>query len=117
MKITSENRSEHEILGSGGGGVVKILACRAQGPGFDSRSRHFDFRDWVSPASKLQCDGKIVKATLNPQNNPTKHETLTYHRIVLTMAYIHVKFERFINDINSSPTMDLSATVTAKLNY
>ena len=32
--------------------VVKLLACGARGPGFESRSRHLDFRDWFSPASK-----------------------------------------------------------------
>ena len=28
------------------------LACGARGPGFDSRSCRYDFRDWLSPASK-----------------------------------------------------------------
>ena len=37
--------------GSGGGRVVKLLACGARGPGFDS---HLNFRDWLSPASKSQ---------------------------------------------------------------
>ena len=34
------------------GVVVKLLACRARGTRFDSRSRRYDFRDWLSPASK-----------------------------------------------------------------
>ena len=34
------------------GVVVKLLACGARGPGFDSRSRRYDFRDLLSPASK-----------------------------------------------------------------
>ena len=38
--------------GSGGGRVVKLLACGARGPGFDSPPRHLNFRDWLSPASK-----------------------------------------------------------------
>ena len=37
---------------SGGGRVVKLLACGARGPGFDSPPRHLNFRDWLSPASK-----------------------------------------------------------------
>ena len=40
------------LLGSSGGVVVKLLACGARGPGFDSRSRRYNFRDWLSPASK-----------------------------------------------------------------
>ena len=35
---------------SSGGVVVKLLACRARGWG--SISRRYDFRDWLSPASK-----------------------------------------------------------------
>ena len=35
------------------GVVVKLLACEARGLGFDSWSRRYDFRDWLSPASKL----------------------------------------------------------------
>ena len=57
--------------GSGGGRVVKLLACRASGHGFDSQSCHLNFRDWVSPTSKLKYDWKIVKSFVNPQNNPT----------------------------------------------
>ena len=41
--------------GSGGGVVVKLLACGARGPGVDSRSRHLNFRDWLSPAYKSRC--------------------------------------------------------------
>ena len=39
-------------LGSGGGRVVKLLACGARGQGFDSPPCHLNFRDWLSPASK-----------------------------------------------------------------
>ena len=34
------------------GEVVKRLACGVKGSGFDSWSRRYDFRDWLSPASK-----------------------------------------------------------------
>ena len=37
---------EPTYLEGGGGKVVKLLACGARGPEFDSRSRHYDFRDW-----------------------------------------------------------------------
>ena len=41
--------------------VVKLLACGARGPGFDSRSRCYDFRNWLSPASKSRYGWKISK--------------------------------------------------------
>ena len=50
-------------LGSGSGQVVKLLACGARGPGFDSRSRHLNFRDWLSPASKSRCGWNTAEAT------------------------------------------------------
>ena len=34
------------------GVAVKVLA-KARGLGFDSRFRRYDFRDWLSPASKV----------------------------------------------------------------
>ena len=49
-----------------GGVVVKLLACEARGPVFDSRSRRYDFRDWLSPASKSRY-GNIAKAMLIPK--------------------------------------------------
>ena len=48
------NHHNSRKLGSGGGRVVKLLVCEARGPGFDSWSRHLNFRDWLSPASKLR---------------------------------------------------------------
>ena len=41
-----------KLIGSSVGRVVKLLACGARGPGFDSPPRHLNFRDWLSPASK-----------------------------------------------------------------
>ena len=37
---------------SGSGRLVKLLACGAKNPEFDSPPRHLNFRDWLSPASK-----------------------------------------------------------------
>ena len=34
--------------------MVKLLACRARGLGFEPGSPHLDYRDWVSPTAKLQ---------------------------------------------------------------
>ena len=39
------------VVRSSGGVMVKILACRARGPGFNSRSRCYNFSGWLSPAS------------------------------------------------------------------
>ena len=61
--------------GSGDGRVVKLLACGAKGPGFDSRSRRLKFRDWLSPASG--SDVAEIKRP-NPQyNQPTNQKTET----------------------------------------
>ena len=46
-----EQPAEYFFMGSSSGVVVKLLACGARGPGFDSQSRLYDFRDWLS-ASK-----------------------------------------------------------------
>ena len=35
------------FIGSSGGRVVKLLACGARGPGFDSRPRHLNFQRLV----------------------------------------------------------------------
>ena len=52
--------------GSSGGVVVKLLAWGANGPMFDSRSRRYYFRDWLSPAFKSRhgWNFAISKATL-----------------------------------------------------
>ena len=63
--------------------MVKFLACGARVPGFDSRSRHLDFRDWVSPASKSQYDYKnVLKRDANPQNNPTSRDYVRQLRLI-----------------------------------
>ena len=41
---------------SSDGAVAKLLACGANGLAFDSRFSCYDFRDWLSPASKSQYD-------------------------------------------------------------
>ena len=61
------------VKGSSGGVVVKLLACGARGPGFDSWSHRYDFRDWSSPASKSQygCNVAKVMLILETTNQPT----------------------------------------------
>ena len=58
--------------GSSADVVVKLLACRARGPVFDSRSRHYDFRDWLF-RFQVAIWLKYHRSDVNPQNNqPTK---------------------------------------------
>ena len=52
------------VNGNNGGVVGKLLAWGARGPGFDSRSRRYDFRNFLSPASKTRYGSNIAKATL-----------------------------------------------------
>ena len=42
----------HESVLSADDRVVMLFACRARCLGFEPGSRHFDFRDTVSPPSK-----------------------------------------------------------------
>ena len=63
---TFSHNCRTEQFRSSGGVVVKLLACGARGPGFDSRSSRYDFRDWLSPASKSR---NIAKATYQPTNH------------------------------------------------
>ena len=78
---------------SSGGVVVKLLACGARGPGFNSRSRRYDFRDWLSPASKSQYGWKVAKATkiLKTTNQPT----LTY--VVVYFSELILVMQRNVN--------------------
>ena len=62
---------------SGGGRVVKLLACGARVPGFDSPHRHLNFRDWLSPASK-SLYGWNTASVVNPQyNHPTNYFSIS----------------------------------------
>ena len=61
---------ERPILPTGEGAAV---ACRARDPGLDSRPRHFNFKDWLSPASMSRYGLKYRYSDVNPQyNQPTK---------------------------------------------
>ena len=56
-------------IGSSGGVVVKLLACGAIGPGFNSLSPRYNFRDWLSPTSKSQYGWNIAKVRLILKTN------------------------------------------------
>ena len=51
------------------GVVVKFLLAEQEARDFDSQSHHYDFRDWLSPASKSQFGWKHHQSDVNPQNN------------------------------------------------
>ena len=59
------------IVGSSVGEVVKLFGCGARGPGFDSRSRHYDFRDlFLLPSHDMaERSLKRRKSSKQPTNN------------------------------------------------
>ena len=60
------------FIGSGGGRVVKLLACGARGPGFDSRPRHLNFQRLVISCFQVATWLKYRWSDVNPQyNQPT----------------------------------------------
>ena len=89
------NLAEYMIrIGSGGGRVVKLLACGARGPGFDSRSRHLEFQR-LSPASKSRYGWNTAKATYilnatNQCNDTDKMENIAHSNSII--ARINSKF-------------------------
>ena len=56
------------LLGSSDGRVVKLLACGARGPGFDSRPRHLNFQRFVISCFKSDMAERSINH-VNPQNN------------------------------------------------
>ena len=56
-------------VGSSGGRVVKVLACGARGPGFDSRPRHLNFQRLVISCFQVEIWLKGRLIDVNPQNN------------------------------------------------
>ena len=54
---------------SSGGRVVKLLACGARRPGFDSRPRHLNFQRLVISCFQVEIWLKDRLIDVNPQNN------------------------------------------------
>ena len=50
-----------------------LLACGARGLRFYSRSRRYDFRDWLSPASKSRWNTAKVTYILKTTSQPKEH--------------------------------------------
>ena len=60
------------FIGSSGGRVVKLLACGARGPGFNSRPRHLNFQRLVISCFQVSIWLKYRWSDVNPQyNQPT----------------------------------------------
>ena len=81
-------RKERE---SSGGVVVKLLACGARGPGFDSWSRNLKFREWLSPASKWWYGWNTAKPCKS-SIQPTIPERCYRIRFDFKGSYVHYKF-------------------------
>ena len=77
------------LWGSSGGVVVKFLACGARGPGLDSRSRLYDFRDWLSPAFKSRYGWNIDKAAKIPQNKQPERPSMISQYSLRYIQCIH----------------------------
>ena len=75
------------FLWSGGGRVVRLLACGARGPGFDSPSRHLNFRDWLYPASKSRYGWNAAKTTYIL--NTTNHQNYFYAQPLIPLGHLH----------------------------
>ena len=74
---------------SSGGRVVKLLACGARGPGFDSRPRHSNFQRLVISCFQVKIWLKDRSIDINPQNNqPTNQQYTRKH--ICSENYRHV---------------------------
>ena len=70
---------------SSGGRVVKLLACGARGPGFDSRPRHLNFQRFVIYCFQVAIWLKYRWSDVNPQyNQPTKSYSSLSHDLITT---------------------------------
>ena len=56
------------------GVVVKLLACGTRGPGFDSRSRRYDVRDWyLLLPSRNMAERSLKRRKSSTTNNNRKN--------------------------------------------
>ena len=69
--------------------VVKLFICGARGPGFDFRSCHKDFRDWLSPASKLRYGWKIATMFICIASCDWYHITPVYGSMTLSQKLLY----------------------------
>ena len=81
----STSKFVREVVDVDQGGVVKVSAYEAMGPGFEPRSRHDKFRDCVSPASKSSMN-EVSFSDENSRNKPTQQEF--DQKRLLSMVYM-----------------------------
>ena len=89
-------------MGSSGGRVVKLLACGARGPGFDSPPRHLNFQRLVISCFQVEIWLKIAKSTLiknNQQPTTTSIWPLLYFEIVNAIFVFYFSSVRGCPDI------------------
>ena len=66
---------------SGGGRVVKLLACGARGPGFDSPPRPLNFRDFIPLPSRDMAEIPLNRR--NPQYNQQTNQPIELHQSIV----------------------------------
>ena len=87
--------------------MVKLFACGARGPGFDSRSRRYDFRDWLSPASgrdMAEITLKRRKSSKQPTNQPRYRAYYHIYFVEINMAncsVLNFRINSFLNDFDA----------------
>ena len=103
-------------LESGGGRGVKLVSCGARGPEFEHGSRHFDFRDLVSPVS-MSCDywnivkaTKILKTTQQIDTSSSFKYWIKVQRNIVSDIFLEFvcQFSRVIRCCNNKPGMTLT---------
>ena len=72
--------------------MVKLLACGAKGPGFDSPPRHLNFRDWLYLLLPSRDMAEIPLKRVNPQYN---QPTTNYRDVKLVVLGINVDLAIF----------------------
>ena len=66
------------VWGSSRGQVVKLLACGARGPGFDSPPRHLNFQRLVISCFQVAIWLKYRWSDVNPQYNQPTNQPINY---------------------------------------
>ena len=84
-----------------GGRVVKLLACGARGPGFDSLPRHLNFQRLViscfQVAIWLKYHWKRRTYSIQPTDQPTNTTIRTQGRLLMSIM-VHLKLKARLDD-------------------